>query len=633
MTPTGPTDPNSLYDPNIADEPTLHNAITPPDQPPLSEAPSTSAPPSRAPSAATFPGAQPPPATQPRRRRWSGCLAVVAAVLIVAAIASCGLLAYSYLRPKPATVRICAVDASLNTCGTGALLARGGSQTLRITALGSDKKPMANASLQLTITGANSASVTRTTDAQGTVLYQYSGAHAGSDYITARLATSIGSGATSGAPVVVRWLTTRHLLHPFVLLHGINENATILSNEIHGVPLTGGEYSSWGALVTGLTTEYDPQYIQSFCYADDYAWGDGSVTANCPSVPGSGSNAGKQEEIPICGGASGAVYSTCDSQGKVWYNAVELALVVSNLYEAAQLTAGHAVPVTLIGYSMGASTIRTMLAGCHQTAGDAGVPLCATAAKDVDQAFFVNGVQQGSWLMTVKQGLDAASLQEQNAPSGVNSPFSAILPAIEKVIFSTVKNKLGLDANSDAPKDLTPQSDNITAHNQVDPATLNIAFYNFYGDIRFGLDVNLLAYSLPATTQLPLGDLVLLAQNDSPIGLPQWGGETFCGSCGPRDSHGYHHAGATYSEWALTDAHTININTLIPILTVPDAISGFSSVLTSPVQHLNIEGPTAQSPGSPIQVEDVTGMLGAQTSDMPSEVLAILLKHDGQSSL
>ncbi|MEO7002489.1 MAG: hypothetical protein ABI068_11735, partial [Ktedonobacterales bacterium] len=606
-------------DPTVYGEPTERNAGSPPNMP----APS-------APSA-TFPGAQRNPT---QRRRWSGCLAAIAAVLILAAIASCGVLAWSYLRPTPTNVSVCAVNTSLNTCGTGAMLAKGASQELNIHVIGMDRKPMANASVQITITGANSASVTRTTDTQGAIFYQYTGAHAGSDDITARLASPLGGGASSGAPVIVRWLTPRHLLHPIVFLHGINEDATILTNELHNQPLTSGEYSSWQALLTGLTIEYNVNYIQPFCYVDDRAWGDGSVAANCPTVPGTGAGAGQQVEAPLCGVASGAVYPTCVSQSKVWLNAVELAQVVQELHDAAGHTAGHAVPVTLMGYSMGASIIRTMLAGCRLTPSDPAVPACVSAATEVDQAFFFNAVHEGSWLMTAKQGLDAASLEEQNAPGGPDSPFSAILPSVEQNIFGAVKDKMGLDANADAPKDLTPQSDNIVAHNQVDPTTLGIKYYNFYGDERFGVSVNLLAYALPATTQLPLGDLVLLAQNDTPIGTPQWGGATFCGGCGPLDSQHYHHNGSSYAEWALTDAHTVNINTLIPILTVPDAVSGLGGLLSSPIQHLNVVGPAAQSPGSPIQVEDTTGMLGPQpTSDMPSEILATLLKHDGQSGL
>ena len=646
MTPTDPTGPHGPSDPSnpthsgnasAADAPTQRGASMSPYQPtsPAAQQPTQQSTPFVAPAGATFPGAQPANVsqTQARRRRWSGCLAALAVVLVVAAIVSCGFLAYSYLRPQPATVRICVVDAVFNTCETGALLATGKSQALRITVLDGAKKPMANASVQLTIAGVNSASVTLTTDAQGMILYQYSGAHAGSDYITARLVTSLGGGATSGPPDVVRWLTPRHLLHPIVILHGINENASILYKEIHGQPLTGGEYTSWGALVAGLTTEYNPQYIQSFCYADDYAWGDGTDTSSCPTIPGSGANAGQQEETALCGAGS-LVTATCASQGAIFYDAEELAHVVADLYMAAGQAAGHPVPVTLIGYSMGAATIRTMLAGCQRVPGDGGDPDCKTAATEVDQAFFFNAVQQGSWLMAVKQGLDAASLVEQNAPGGPNSPFSAILPSVEKTIFGAVKNKMNLDANADGPKDLAPQSDNIRAHNSVDPATLNITFYNFYGDERLGLSVSLLGYTLPSTTQLPLGDLVLLAQNDMPSDTPEWGGAVFCGGCGPLDTHRYHANSSPYHEWALTDTHTININTLIPILTVPDAFSGFSGLLNSPVQHLNVEGPITQSPGSPIQVEDTTGMFaGHSTSDMPSEVLALLLKRDGQSGL
>ncbi|HUY75613.1 MAG TPA: hypothetical protein VMV29_02505 [Ktedonobacterales bacterium] len=555
------------------------------------------------------PVAGPAPARPRRRRRLT---AAVAIVVVVALLLAC--VAVVFL-PRPSALSICAVGEISGQCESGAIRAVGQAQTVRVTvALGGFS--LLGGLTRLTIIGANARSVGVSPDSHGAVMYGYTGAHAGTDTITARLAVL---GAQLSASVTIRWLTPRHLQHPIIFLHGVNETAAPIAEQLN--PNHPADASvEWSALLRSLAIEYDPHYLRAYCYLDDYAWL--SNAAGCPAP-----------EAMNCVHVSpinGTTSQSCISQSSIAANALELSQVVSALY-LSQPASGRK-PVTLIGYSMGAAIIRTMLTICNPTLGEFDA-LCANIAGKVDQTFFFNGVQQGSWLLEAKHGLDVASLAEQDFPAaGADGAFSALLPSLEQTAFNAINKSIKVDVNDEALTDLTPQSLDELIQNAADanPATFGLKYYSFYSDIRLGLDVSVLGYQLAATQQLPLGDLLLLPQDDQPLLTPRWGGAAFCGACGPL-ANGYHATGP-YHEWALTDVHTVDIAALAPILTAPNAASAFDSVLTSPVQHLNIEKAATQEPGSKIQVHDITGSLGGE-SDMPSEIVAILLQNDGQASL
>jgi hypothetical protein len=270
--------------------------------------------------------------------------------------------------------------------------------------------------------------------------------------------------------------------------------------------------------------------------------------------------------------------------------------------------------------------VRTLLSGCLNSFGPTDQLDCANANQLVDNAFFLNGAQQGSWLLTVRRGFDAATLAGNNIPDTANSPFVSVLPLIAQNVYGVINQKLGLNLNNPAETDLAPQSPNILAHNSVQPAT-NVNLYTFYGDIQVGLDVNFYVYTLPAANMLPLGDLVMLSQDDNPLASPLWGGGALCDSCGPL-VNGYHSNGR-YHAWALTQRYVININGLVPLLSAPDAASALQEALNSPAQHLNVSQPSAQSPGSGLPVVDATGLAGSATTDMPYEILLTLMHGDG----
>jgi hypothetical protein len=261
----------------------------------------------------------------------------------------------------------------------------------------------------------------------------------------------------------------------------------------------------------------------------------------------------------------------------------------------------------------------------------------------VDRSFFLNGAQQGSWLLTVREGYDAATLAGQGIPVIGKSPFVSALPLIEQWIFGKVKDAAGLDVNQPAITDLTPRSNNIAGHDLAPPPATS-HYYTFYGNDRLDFSVTLLVYTLPGKQALPLGDLIMLAQDDRSTFAPLWGGATLCEGCSPltgsASANYYHDNTATaragtdpiYREWELRDDHDVNINVIVPLLSGSQDDSALGDFLNSPVWHLSIGQPETQSPGTRWQVHDSTGTLSGGTTDMPFEILSILLQADGLSA-
>jgi pimeloyl-ACP methyl ester carboxylesterase len=470
---------------------------------------------------------------------------------------------------------------------------------VQVTASGSGQ-PQANASVAFTVTGPNAQRATATTDADGIASLTYTGMHPGTDSIT--VAPPSGVKYSASSPEVVHWLTRQSFDHPIIFLHGINEDANVIAH-----------HQEWTSLFEALRLTYNTSDIETFCYVDDFAYRDASPPAYCPG--------------PSYRNCTSVDTSGCISESSVDANAVQLAERVMALHTRTGKS------VTLMGYSMGAAITRTMVAGCRNTPvgvdsdadSDTDVGSCNKATQWVDQAFFFNGVQQGSWLMKVKQGADAVTLAGDNIPSGPASPFFSVLPILEQRIFDEVKSRIGPDPNSDAAKDLTPLSQNIRDHNMVSVPG-NVKVYTFYGAIQLHLDVNVFAYHLGGPQPLPLGDLALLAQQDMSTAIPAWGGASLCDDCTALDPSGYHGSQKTdqFHAWALLKDYHINLADIIPSVgpTLQD-------VFNSPVTHLNISQPIAQAPGSAVRVEDITHMATSSTTDMADEILDILKQNDG----
>ncbi|HEX9036712.1 MAG TPA: hypothetical protein VF808_06930 [Ktedonobacterales bacterium] len=519
-----------------------------------------------------------------------------------------------------ATVTVCANDAAraldfpADACFSGTLRGVGQAESLRIAAVDRNGSPLKQRQLTVTIRGANARAATVTTDGGGLAIYTYTAAAAGTDTIQVALAND--SASKTARPAVIHWITPHHLTHPIILVHGIHEDASDFAHEFNPAAVIDGDQATdtgdqtWTSLIEGLKLVYDSTSMEAFCYADDAAWV--TTPTACPSV-----------ETPTCDTtqpAGSAAPNACVSQSSVDQDGVMLAHVITDLSAR-----NGGKKVTLLAYSMGGAIVRTTLAGCLNSFGPTDQSDCAAASQLVDNAFFLNGAQQGSWLLTVRRGFDAATLAGDHIPDTANSPFISVLPLIAQNVYGVINDKVGLNLNNPAETDLAPQSANILAHNSVQPAPV-VNLYTFYGDIQFGMDVNLYVYTLPAVNVLPLGDLVMLAQNDSPLSSPLWGGGSLCDACGAL-VHGYH-ANGRYHAWALTERYIVNINGLAPLLSAPNAASAFQAVINSPAQHLNVSEPPAQAPGSTLQVVDATGLAGSATTDMPYEILLTLMHGD-----
>jgi hypothetical protein len=408
---------------------------------------------------------------------------------------------------------------------------------------------------------------------------------------------------------VIHWIPSGTTIHPIIWVHGIHEDATDFAHELNGTvdadQVGDASEQTFSGLIGALTTTYSSSAMEAFCYVDDIAWT--NTPSGCPL----------SETTHECTGVS-----DCISQGSVDDSAVELSQVISSLSQAF----GNR-QVTLIAYSMGGAIVRTLMAGCRSST-SSDQTSCQTAAALVDNVFLLNAAQEGSWLLTAKSGLDPATLSGDGIPALANSPFTTVLPMIEKFVYAKVKDQLGLDVNAQAEADLRPQSPNIAAHNAILPLG-TAEFYSFYGDITLGIQTNYLIYSTPPRTVLPLGDLIMLAQSDPATATPLWGGAALCNGCSTLAAGQTYHDSGRYHAWALTDPITVQMNGLVPLLSVPDAASGLQAVINSPVQHLNISQPSSQDPGSSVQVHDITSLAGSATTDMSYEIYLIIAKGDG----
>jgi pimeloyl-ACP methyl ester carboxylesterase len=520
---------------------------------------------------------------------------------------------------KAAAVQLCAVDPAHGVCVSGDYQGVSGSQLIRGLATDANGKPLGNTAVKVSVSGANSATQTLTTLSNGALTYSYTGAHAGDDQITAALDGT----PSASSRLVVHWLNHTHTVRPIIFVHGTNEDAANFTAQMHADFTDPNQppdvnAQTFTALFEALTLKYDPRYMEAFCYVDDHAYDHGGAPSGCrfPLDPGAYPSA--------C--APGDPNRRCESQSSVDDNAQQLARTVEALSDEAAAAGAVTSKVTLIGYSMGGAVIRSFLAGCPAPVAPY-LPLrCSNAASKIDQVFFVDPDQQGSWVLTINKGLNAATLSgDASIPSPI-TPFASVLPLVQQAIYDQLRSRMGLDPQSRGVADQTPQSASIIAHDQSPPPS-GIAYYNFFGDIQLRLGINTYGLPLdPGAPTLNLGDLVILAQDDHATVAPAWGGAGLCDGCSqPLDKY---RENGPYHNWVLIDSHLVNMSFVADLLTGSFSIdTEAGKLLNSPVQHLNITQPTVQAPGSAWQVRDITGR--AATTDMSTEIFYILTQKDG----
>jgi pimeloyl-ACP methyl ester carboxylesterase len=524
---------------------------------------------------------------------------------------------------KTATIRLDAFEPVHGQWESGDFQGVGDSQKIKGVATDRDGKPLGNTKVKLTVSGANSATNTLTTGGDGVFMYSYTGAHAGDDAITG----AVDGAKTASTRVVVRWLNRSQSIHPIIFVHGTNEDAADFTTQIRAnTTLPESSKETLSALFSALKMKYDTRFMEAFCFVDDRAYDHDGAPSGCryPADRATYSSACVPQINHVPSGYP------CQSQSKVDENARQLALTIKALSDEARAAGAKKTTVTLIAYSMGGAVIRSLFAGC---------PLYAKRCSDVsgliDQVFFLDADQQGSWLLTINEGINAATLRGEPGDTSIPNPitpFSSVLSIVQQAVFDKLKTEMGLDGTSQAVRDQTPRSDSIVAHDKKDlPA--GIPYYSFFGDIQIRLRVN--TYGLPLSPSSPtlhLGDLVMLAQDDHATVAPMWGGAGLCEGCPkPLDKYRKSPSGQ-YHNWVLADPHDLDMSFVADLLNGSTNVSSEAGkLINSPLQHLNIMQPLVQSPGSTWQVNDITHP-GA-TTDMSTEIFYILAQSDANNGV
>ncbi len=361
------------------------------------------------------------------------------------------------------------------------------------------------------------------------------------------------------------------LTQPIIFVHGLEQDASIIGN-----PQKASSKNTFVPLYDELQRDYTP--VKTFWYVDDqgYAKKENGQTTYCPPE-----------------------YSPCQSESAVLDNALKLAREISDLYS----TFHH--KVALIGYSMGAAIIRTTLAGCQQQ-GICQASLGQNIAAMVNDVFFIEGVQQGSWLAKIPNfALNVAG-------AGANA-LADVIPSL--------KAHIGLLEPSPAKRDLKPQSENITSRNGVLPPN-NIHYFNFYGDIQFSSKSCIMTVFCKTNAAVSIGDAVIFPGTDDPTGSPTWGGARFCLRC---DGNNFSQidANTTYEQWSLSKSITIDYQDAVlcslPTICKVKDLSELLSLSIAPQMHIHIPSDASLN-GTAIQVKDTTGMNGSPTTSIAHEI-------------
>lgn len=128
----------------------------------------------------------------------------------------------------------------------------------------------------------------------------------------------------------------------------------------------------------------------------------------------------------------------------------------------------------------------------------------------VDRMVFLQGAQQGSYLLTV----DSAT---RDAP---------IIGAAVRTIEAKVERDLELDVTRPPATQLRPQSDLYTYVNQLDNVPNTIDYTNVASDIHLVVAVGLGPVAIPVPVPT-VGDYVMLPGSDDPAATPPLGGARF----------------------------------------------------------------------------------------------------------
>ncbi len=204
----------------------------------------------------------------------------------------------------------------------------------------------------------------------------------------------------------------------------------------------------------------------------------------------------------------------CDSKGAVGYSSAALDKKLSEF-----ATKHPNRPVTVMANSMGAAITRGWMT-LAQTNGPGDKSL-----ETVDSVIFLEGAQAGSYLAGFFEGLSMATLYEGLGLPVVSPPAGATALVLHEILIE-VSKLLNLDMNRPGVWDMVPAWNWYQSVNPLPPPDL--AYYNFYGNVRLHLYAKLLWTTIPGNNiTLHLGDGVMLTGSNNPTAMPPWGGAKF----------------------------------------------------------------------------------------------------------
>lgn len=326
---------------------------------------------------------------------------------------------------------------------------------------------------------------------------------------------------------------------PVLVVHGVDETAT---NTILG---------SLKAKVEGAVPAVD---WTQFVYYQDKSSGcvpgaDGSVPPVLPASTGG---------LPI--DASQNDPMRCDSEGDLGQNAVRLDQRIKELYAQS-----GGKKVILVGYSMGAETIRSFLAY-------SGVVADGVAAGMVDSVVTTHGVQQGSWLASAAPHVPSAigNWLHDHAPiPNTNRPAVRQFDPTGPYLGWVLSNSGGLP---------------------------DIPYYNTWGDEHLTITSCWLPFEFACNTTDAgsWGDVVLMPGQDSPTARPSDGGQRFLPT------------GYTNHSWQWTERADVGWDPQFD----PFQLVAIQQLVAQPQFHSNVTDQQAQIPvkdckdGSTVSVDE-----------------------------
>lgn len=242
---------------------------------------------------------------------------------------------------------------------------------------------------------------------------------------------------------------------------------------------------------------------------------------------------------------------TCDSNDDVELNAVRLDADLQDL-------ANDFDNVTLLSNSGGARIVRTYLAYAKASN--------SPSLDLVDLVVSLEGVQQGTYLAAVVEGLDQAVDGDPERAQ------------VRDTLLDRVKPLIRHDPRRPLFQDVIPASQDIQYTNTGVTLPDGVHYVNVDGDIRIHIIESFFLIPVEEPQVYSVGDVVILPGSDDPRDLPDRGGARFLPSSAAM--------GASSDEWELTRDYDLHYDPTAPGLLV----GGWelSDLLGAPEAHVNL---------------------------------------------